>query len=274
MDQNEIIKCDVCGATSDEKIIQYVKRADMFLCSKHKKQIYAYGKITDPTSRTTHDKNEYILHDDYAEMVLRDRENNIIAYSLIDLEDVEKCKQQKWSVNRSDPEHGYVRAKNTKINVSLQRYILDYDGPLDVDHINRNRLDNRKCNLRIVSRTVNASNNGDKGIYQQADGKWKVKVCRYSTNYYSYGIGFDTREEAIAYRDEILKYVEEHSEELQKEFDDARAGRSVGVTLLPSGKWRATYYKNGMKFREGCFDTKEEATNHRAAMMGGVPNVS
>lgn len=268
---NEIAVCDVCGVTSNDKIVAWVGRVGMHLCSKHKKQIYEYGRITDPTSRTTHDKNEYIIHDDYAEMVLRDRENNIVGYAKIDIEDVEKCKQQKWSMPHTTDFKQYVRAKNTKINVPLHRYILGYDGPLDVDHINRDTLDNRKSNLRIVSRTVNCSNNGHEGVYKHGK-TWRVKLTRYGKIFYSYGCGFDTKEEAVAYRDEILKYVEDHKEELQAEFDELREGCPVGVSRTPNGKWRATYYLHGKRIREGGFDTMEAAANRRAEMIGGVTN--
>lgn len=40
----------------------------------------------------------------------------------------------------------------------MHRVVLGYDGPLDVDHINRNPLDNRRENLRAVTRSVNAKN--------------------------------------------------------------------------------------------------------------------
>lgn len=261
------LKCEICGATSDEKIVARVKRANMLLCSKHKKQIYEYGRITDPTKRTTQDKNEYLLFDDHAEIVLRDSKNNIIANALIDLDDVDRCKLQKWSISKKNTESHYVRAKNSKINVSLHRYILDYHGPLDVDHINMNKLDNRKSNLRIVTRSENLANNKYDGVYQTANGRWKVKIVRYGKEFYSRGSGFMTRNDAIAYRNEVLKYVDEHRDELKQEFENARAGRPTGVSLLPNGKWRASYYINGKRIRESGFPTMEAAANRRAEMM-------
>lgn len=273
MFKDNIMICDVCGVTSEEKIIQYVARAGMHLCSKHKKQIYEYGKITDPTARTTHDRNEYILHDDYAEMVLRDRRNNIVGYAKIDLEDVEKCKQQKWSYpKKTSSTQKYVRAKNTKINISLQRYILGYDGPLVVDHINRDTLDNRKCNLRIVTRAENLANNKYDGVYQTQNGMWKVKIIRYGKEFYSRGYGFKTRDDAISYRDEVLKYVDEHRDELKQEFEQKRIGRPTGVTLQPNGTWRASYYIDGERIRESGFPTMEAAANRRAEMMEAMHN--
>ena len=271
IDENGIMICDVCGTTCNEKIVQWVGRANMHLCSKHKKQIYEYGKITDSTARTTHDRNEYILHDDYAEMVLRDRRNNIVGYAKIDLDDVEKCKQQKWSYpKKTSSTQKYVRAKNTKINISLQRYILGYDGPLVVDHINRDTLDNRKSNLRIVTVAENTANNGHPGIYQIANGKWKVKLRRYGKHYYSYGAGFDTYEEAVVFRDSILSFVENHKDELRKEFEYDRKTQLPGTVLCPNGKWQATYCIDGKQIRVSGFPTSEAAANYRAKMIGVI----
>lgn len=272
LNENGIMICDVCGATNQEKIIQWVGRANMHLCSKHKKQIYEYGKITDPTKRTTHDKNEYIMLDDHAEIVLRDRQNNIVAHALIDLEDVDKCKLQKWSLCKKQQNQNYVRAKNTKINESLHRYILGYNGPLVIDHINRNPLDNRKCNLRIVTVAENTANNGHPGIYQTSSGKWRVKLRRYGKQYYSDGCGFDTYEDAVKFRDSILEYVDCHKSELKEEYAKARVGQFPWTCLTPNGTWQTTYYINGKRVRESGFPTSEAAANRRAEIMGVVSN--
>lgn len=40
---------------------------------------------------------------------------------------------------------------NDKVKL-LHRYLLNYDRKDVIDHINNNPLDNRKCNLRIVTK--------------------------------------------------------------------------------------------------------------------------
>jgi hypothetical protein len=54
---------------------------------------------------------------------------------------------------------GYVVSvgRNNK-HIALHRLIAGAQTGEEVDHINRNRLDNRKSNLRLVTRSQNASN--------------------------------------------------------------------------------------------------------------------
>lgn len=222
MEEQKIKMCEVCGVTSNEKKIKHNSQVNQDLCQKHYKQIYTYGKIIDPTPRTTQDKNEYVLYDDHAEIIMRDKRNNEVARAIIDLDDIEKCKQQKWSCPSADTANKqkvlqYPRAKNTRINVNLHRYILDYYGDMDVDHINRNTLDNRKSNLRIVPRVVNLANNGGKYVYQNQSGKWRADVRRYGVRFTS--PLFYTEEEAMAYRDEVLQYVAKHESEMLEAYN-------------------------------------------------------
>jgi hypothetical protein len=59
-----------------------------------------------------------------------------------------------WQVNKNNYINGRVNGKTLK----LHRYIMDYTGDDCVDHINGNKLDNRRCNLRIVTCLQNSMN--------------------------------------------------------------------------------------------------------------------
>lgn len=121
-------------------------------CRNHYNEIRKYGTITN--NRPKGKRNEYIIHSDYAEMIIYGDNNTIKARVLIDKEDVNKLKQYSFRYQ----EGLYVKTFIKNKTRYLHRIIMDYDGELEIDHINRNKLDNRKCNLRIVNRKVNANN--------------------------------------------------------------------------------------------------------------------
>jgi hypothetical protein len=124
-----------------------------FYCSRHATQLHDYGKILE---RTKHDRNEIVLKETYAEIVLYNSKNKEVARALIDLEDVDKIREFKWHLSNT----GYVRG--SKPWKGLHNVVLDFepsDGKI-VDHTNRNRLDCRKSNLRIADYQTNAINKG------------------------------------------------------------------------------------------------------------------
>lgn len=72
-----------------------------------------------------------------------------------DLDDYDKVKDYCWSLTNE----GYVHAqyKDKKI-VKMHRLILDFPTNCDIDHINHNKSDNRKNNLRICAHVENMIN--------------------------------------------------------------------------------------------------------------------
>ncbi len=85
---------------------------------------------------------------------LRNREGIIVEYALVDKEDYEKVMEFKWSLNG-----GYAvgRFNNKKQNMS--HLILNKPtGNNIIDHKNQDRLDNRKNNLREITKSENAHN--------------------------------------------------------------------------------------------------------------------
>lgn len=95
---------------------------------------------------------------------LRNRAKEIVAYALVDDEDYERVTDgPRWCFYQ-----GYARrqlSKGTPPNRTVQSVLLhrvvlglEHGDGLDADHINRNRLDNQRANLRVVTRGQNAQN--------------------------------------------------------------------------------------------------------------------
>ena len=85
-------------------------------------------------------------------------------WAIVDDEDFEFINQWKWHMsdtgyakrNRLKSEIGKYKSKSIK----MHRVINNTPDGLCTDHINRNKLDNRKCNLRTLNKTLNGLNRG------------------------------------------------------------------------------------------------------------------
>lgn len=75
--------------------------------------------------------------------------------AIIDAADAERVLKYKWYV-RPDKHGGfYAKACIDGKKTGLHRFILDAPQGMDVDHINHNPLDNRRCNIRVCTRAQN-----------------------------------------------------------------------------------------------------------------------
>jgi len=90
----------------------------------------------------------------------------------------------------------------------MTRYILNYNGKDVIDHINGNKLDNRKENLRIVTYTQNAQNKSKQenttskyiGVYFRKDRNTWIAEIRVNSKKIYLG-AFKTEIEAAKIRD-------------------------------------------------------------------------
>lgn len=78
-----------------------------------------------------------------------------------DLDDYTLIKEYCWCIDRE----GYVSTNlwddDKKKSIRMHRLIINVSDKKDeIDHINNNKKDNRKCNLRIVTRSQNGMNRG------------------------------------------------------------------------------------------------------------------
>ena len=81
-------------------------------------------------------------------------------YTIIDDEDYSWLSQWKWYLSGSGYAVRHVSCEKGYHSVYMHRLILNLTSPnvLQTDHINGDRLDNRRCNLRAVTRSQNAQN--------------------------------------------------------------------------------------------------------------------
>lgn len=212
-DGHETVRiCEICGDRNiDGKKIHWCEAAQKYLCLKHRSQFNRLGSFL---IRTKRDRNEYIIHEEYAEIVFRDKDGNISFTSKIDIEDVPRCRPYKWYVTEMMGNTRYVKSIINGKNTGLHRFLLNACDKNPVDHIDRNGLNNMKANLRLVTPSENCVNSrpssatGEKNIYYK-NGKYQVQIIR---NYKCvYTETFDTLNKAVCARNDFLeKYNREH----------------------------------------------------------------
>ena len=197
--------CEVCGKTSYEVKIYNPVRFDKFLCQRHYDQMRCNGRILE---RTMYDPNIFIVHDGYAEVVLHNRQGEESGRALIDIEDIEHCKQKKWHFDA----RGYVFTKPSKHALGMHRFIMNPKNDEYIDHINGIKYDNRRSNLRVCTNSQNLMNRGLQGnnksgvtgVYWRPEkNKWQAQIKVNGVNKYL-GI-FKTIEEAKKVRTEAEK---------------------------------------------------------------------
>jgi hypothetical protein len=101
-------------------------------------------------------KHNKIIEDKLSKICIISLTQNKSA--IIDSEDYDNVKNHTWYANKRDgiwyAESGRVGNKGN----SIHRLILNVNSNEQIDHINGDGLDNRKCNLRIVSNQQNKFN--------------------------------------------------------------------------------------------------------------------
>lgn len=124
------------------------------LCRKHYMRMM---RGNDPEKRTRFDPNDYILTKDTAEIILRNRAGEEVGRAIVDREDFPKISKHIWSL--SAPGYAYRQHKHEgKSTIKLHQEIIKIPDGMFCDHINNNKLDNRKSNLRVATPRQNAQN--------------------------------------------------------------------------------------------------------------------
>ena len=195
---------DTCIECKEIKKGHKYKGGD-FYCYHHYHQMWRYGEIRHYNGKRK--LNEFADKGSFYEMYFNDGSKGKISKS-----DYERVSAHYWGINSQ----GYVHSRISGSLVRLHIFLLDYPDNT-VDHINRDKLDNRKENLRACEFHENGRNltlkknnsSGVAGVGQiKATGKWRARIMIYGKEI---NLGFyEEFDQAVAARREgEKKYFKE-----------------------------------------------------------------
>lgn len=121
------------------------------MCSTHRKQFREHGRTwtreLDPVKRVA-------VSGDIATIRICNSFGDTVGDAKVSVEDVARVSKYIWSKMKN----GYAVARIDGRFVLLHRFVLSPNEDDEIDHINGDRLDNRRENLRIVDRKLQAQN--------------------------------------------------------------------------------------------------------------------
>ena len=140
-------------------------------------------------------------------------------HTIVDAEDYEWLMQWKWMYSTTGYAIRHMTVNGKTKTIRMHRQILDVPIGLFADHINGNRTDNRRMNLRVCTHAENQHNYRSykgssiyKGVAWDTDReKWRALI---KVNRKSFFLGrYATQEDAArAYNAAALKYFGEFAQ--------------------------------------------------------------
>lgn len=203
------------------------------------------------------------------------RHKEIYDYALVDDDDYPIVSKYNWSLHS----RGYVERRTKKGFIKLHRFIAEIHhwnvGENVIDHINRNKKDNRKSNLRICTFQQNTFNriqrfNGAtsryKGVSKRENGHWRMRVFIDGKSYCDKTYRTEI-EAAAAYNRAVIKAHGEYAllndvpeEYLNKDVHPIiHNNKYRGVERKPCGNFEARIKKNHKRYYIGTFSIEEDA---------------
>ena len=171
-----------------------------------------------------------------AHVALTNVAGEVVAWTKIDSSDVDHVLSRRWCL-RGSPDYAIspgsrVEAKAAGVPrrpVYLHRFIMDEPAGMEIDHINGDRLDNRRLNLRVVTRRENSQNvvkSAHRNVYQDRrnrEGGWFVNMTVDGVRHRS--VYLTTRDEALFVAKQMRAALMSHANE------DRHAADSQGQGL-------------------------------------------
>jgi hypothetical protein len=170
-------------------------------------------------------QNKYEIRDDVTCIYVNYKGNTM--ESLIDTDDFERIHKIgcTWYVVENSTNiyvsGKYYVKKGERKSIHLHKFILDeqQQNKLDIDHINHNTLDNRKCNLRFLTKAENVQNmkgphvgskTGIRGVSIHKNGGYRARLCVNMKSYEKYFMKIEEASEWVYLkRKELMPYSNE-----------------------------------------------------------------
>jgi len=99
--------------------------------------------------------------------------------TIVDEDDYERLSKYSWHcIQGKYAARDVWRHNKRKLHIRMHREIMGFPEGLDVDHINRDTLDNRKENLRAVPHTINLRNQTMRNLEKKTSRFKGVHWCK------------------------------------------------------------------------------------------------
>lgn len=186
------------------------------------------------------------------------------GFAIVDAEDFEWLSQWNWRLHTNGYAMRLQRDQYYQHPIYMHRLLSGATGEAETDHINRNRLDNRRSNLRVVTTAQNLANrpraarntSGYKGVSRsKGQGRWRAEFTA-NGEYRNLGV-FNSPEDAARAYDRAA--YQEHEDIVLLNFPNEV--RAIGVArkhdMLPAPATHICIHCQG----EGEFECCDERGN-------------